>query len=54
MHADWYGLGNAGYYSESVQEWTAERAYKANGYSYSFLYGQWFEWDNADYCNVYA
>jgi hypothetical protein len=54
MHANWYGLANAGMVSQSVQEWTAERAWKADGYSQSFLDGQWFKWDGAYYCAKYA
>lgn len=49
MTYNWMGLinGRASDYPQSVQEWAAERGYKANHYSYSFLYGQWFEWDGA-------
>jgi len=49
MHADW-GYGTSPHASDDpqiVQEWAAERAYKASHYAYSFLYGQWFEWDGA-------
>lgn len=56
MHADW-GYGTSHHASDDpqiVQEWAAERAYKASHYSYSFLYGQWFEWDNADGCARYG
>lgn len=42
--------GPASNYSQVEQEWAAERAWAANGYSYSFLYQQWFAWDNADGC----
>lgn len=55
MHPNW-GYGTSYYASNDsalVQEWAAELAYKASGYSYSFLYGQWFEWDSADYCAKY-
>lgn len=54
MHLNWYGLANAGTVSQAAQEWVAEKAWKANGYSYSFLYGQWFKWDNADGCVRYT
>ena len=47
-------VGNAGYLSETQQEWIAERAYAANHYSVSFLIGQWFKWDGAYYCEKYA
>jgi len=50
MHPNWYGVANAGYLTQAQQEWAAEKAWRASGYSYSFLYGQWFEWDNADGC----
>jgi hypothetical protein len=50
MHLNWYGLSNAGYYTQAQQEWTAERAWQAHGYSWSFLNDQWFKWDAADGC----
>lgn len=50
MHLDWgYGIvGAASNYSQSQQEWAAERGYAASNYSSSFLYGQWFNYDNAE------
>lgn len=50
MHLNWYGVSNAGYLSQAQQEWAAEKAWKANGYSWSFLNDQWFKWDAADGC----
>lgn len=52
MTYNWMGVikGRASDYSQAVQEWAAEKAWAANGYSYSFLYQQWFAWDNADGC----
>jgi len=49
MHAGW-GYGTSYHASDdpqAVQEWAAERAYAANHYSTSFLYGQWFDYDGA-------
>lgn len=56
MSWNWLGQirGAASDYSEAQQEWAAERAYRASGYSASFLNGQWFNYDNADGCIVYA
>lgn len=54
MHADW-GYGTSHHASDdpqSVQEWAAEKAWAASNYSYSFLYGQWYEWDAADDCGT--
>lgn len=54
FHYNWgYGLaGNAGAYSQHDQEWAAERGYAASGYSYHFLYQQWYEWDGAAGCGT--
>jgi hypothetical protein len=48
MHYNWgYGIvGDAGNYSQTEQEWAAERGYRASGYSSSFIYGQWLEWEH--------
>jgi hypothetical protein len=56
MTYNWFGLikGKASDYSQAVQEWAAEKAYKANHYSESFLDGQWFKWDGAYYCLKFA
>lgn len=56
MHADW-GYGTSHHASddpEYVQEWAAERAYRASGYSQSFLDGQWLRWDGRYDCLKYA
>lgn len=45
-------IGEAGNYTEAQQEWAAERGYEAAGYSGSFLYGQWYDWDAADGCGT--
>jgi hypothetical protein len=52
MTPGWMGMfsGTANQYSQAQQEWFAERAWKENGYSYSFLYNQWFKYDAADSC----
>jgi hypothetical protein len=47
-----YIAGDPAAHSQAEQEWAAERAWAANGYSYGFLYGQWYEWDNADGCGT--
>jgi len=49
MTYSWLGFirGRASDYSQRIQEWAAEKAYQHNGYSISFLYGQWFNWDGA-------
>lgn len=54
MSWGWLGYiaGNPANYSQAQQEWAAERAWAANGYSYGFLYGQWYEWDAADGCGT--
>lgn len=52
MHYNW-GYGIVGYaynYSQLEQEWAAERGYKANGYSHTWLTGQWAHYD----CLAYA
>lgn len=56
MSQGWFNMfkGSAGYFSQAQQEWFAEKAYAANGYSWSFLNQQWFKWDNADYCAKYG
>lgn len=43
MHPDWgYGTSHlASEDSQMTQEWAAEDAYKASGYSRAWLYGQW-------------
>lgn len=56
MHAGW-GYGTSYHASDDpqiVQEQAAERAYAASGYSRSFLYGQWLNYDAAGGCLVYA
>lgn len=47
MHWDWGNgiVGDAGNYSQSQQEWAAERGYRQGGIP--FLYSQWFDYDNA-------
>lgn len=43
MHPGW-GYGTSYYASEDsqwVQEWSAERAFRASGFSTAWLYGQW-------------
>lgn len=54
MSWNWLGYvrGDAGSLSQADQEWAAERAWAATGYRYSFLVGQWYEWDNADGCGT--
>ncbi len=54
LHYGWgYGTSyDAAVDSQATQEWGAERAWAANGYRYSFLYGQWYKWDNADGCGT--
>jgi len=54
MSWGWLGYirGAASDYPQAAQEWAAERAWAAAGYSYSFLYGQWYEWDAADGCGT--
>lgn len=54
MTWNWMGVihGDAGNLSEAQQEWAAETAWKENGYGYSFLEGQWYEWDGADGCGT--
>ncbi len=54
MSWNWLGYihGNAGNMAQADQEWAAERAWAANGYRYSFLYGQWYAWDAADGCGT--
>ncbi len=47
-----YVRGDAGNLSQADQEWAAEKAWAANGYRYSFLYGQWYRWNNADGCGT--
>lgn len=42
--------GRASDWPQAVQEWAAETAWAENHYSYSFLYGQWFAYDDADGC----
>jgi len=54
MAWNWLGYvnGDAANLSQAQQEWAAEKAWAASGYSYSFLYGNWYEWDNADGCGT--
>ena len=54
MSWNWLGFikGDAANYPQAQQEWAAERAWAASGYSTSFLYGQWYAWDNADGCGT--
>jgi hypothetical protein len=54
MSDGWLGYisGRASDLSQAQQEWVAERAYAASGYSYLFLYGQWYKWDDADGCGT--
>jgi hypothetical protein len=48
MHLGWgYGIYDAAAVSQAQQEWAAERAWAASGYSYSFLAGQWYDYDGA-------
>lgn len=57
MTYNWFGYikGRASDYPQAVQEWAAERAYENNHYSTSFLWQQWFKWDNAEAeCLKYA
>lgn len=49
--------GAASNYSEAEQEWAAERAYmqyRTRSARISFLNGQWFNYDDADGCVVFA
>lgn len=54
MTWNWMKLipGNAGNLSQAQQEWAAEKAWAENGYSYSFLSGQWYNYDAADGCGT--
>ena len=54
MTWNWMRLipGDAGDLSQAQQEWAAEKAWSQNNYRYSFLYGQWYAWDNADGCGT--
>jgi hypothetical protein len=54
MSWGWLGWisGNPADHSEAEQEWAAENAWRSSGYAYNFLYGQWYEWDNADGCGT--
>ncbi len=52
MHPGW-GYGTSYYASDDsqqVQEWSAERGYRASGFSHAWLYGQWAHSD----CMAYA
>ncbi len=56
MHAGW-GYGTSYHASDDpqvVQERAAERAYAASGFSRSFLFGQWLNYDAAGGCLAYA
>jgi hypothetical protein len=49
MHPGW-GYGTSYYASDDsqlVQEWSAERGYRASGFSRSWLLGQWYHPDCA-------
>lgn len=50
----WLGYlsGDPARHSQAEQEWAAERAWRDSGYSYSFLAGQWYDYDNADGCGT--
>lgn len=57
MSWDWLGLihGDAGSLSQRDQELAAETGYKNAGFSTSFLWQQWFNWDGAEgACLQYA
>lgn len=57
MSWNWLGYisGDAGNYSQLDQEKAAERAYAHSGYSTSFLYGQWFDYEyGGSACLQYA
>lgn len=47
-----YVSGNPAALTQGQQEWAAEKAWAANGYSYSFLAGQWYDYDAADGCGT--
>lgn len=51
MHWSWgYGIhGDPAHYSQLQQEWAAERGYRANGYSHTWLMGQWKHYDCLGY-----
>lgn len=56
MHADW-GYGTSHHASDDpqyVQEWAAEKAYRASHYARSFLVDQWLAYDGAWNCLRYA
>jgi hypothetical protein len=53
MHLGWgYGIYDAALVSQAQQEWAAERAFAASGYSYSFLAGQWYDYDGGAGCGT--
>lgn len=56
LHYGWgYGSSyDAAQDSQTSQEWAAERAYRASGFSRSFLAGQWLNYDGAWGCLAYA
>jgi hypothetical protein len=56
MHMAWgYGSSyDAARDTQETQEWAAELAYKASGYSHGWLGGQWLRWDNGWRCLNYA
>ncbi len=47
-----YVNGDAGNMTQAAQEWAAENAWRDYGYTYGFLYGQWYRWNNADGCGT--
>jgi hypothetical protein len=56
MHQGWgYGASyDPARDTQETQEWAAELAYKASGYSRGWLGGQWLRWDNGWRCLNYA
>jgi Transglycosylase-like domain len=50
----WLGYvnGNPADLTEAQQEWAAEKAWAAYGYSLAFLYGQWYDYDGASGCGT--
>lgn len=56
MTYNWFGVisGKASDYSQAVQEWAAEKVYAKQSDKAGFLNGQWFNYDAADGCIVYA
>jgi hypothetical protein len=50
----WLGYlnGNPAALTQAQQEWAAERAWAASGYSYAFLVSQWYAYDAAGVCGT--